>query len=149
MISIIGDGFHLLPDEIRVFYKVKGPQRTIITSDVTRYAGMKPGKYLNSEGDTIELTKEGAVMYVARQALSGSASPITKGVGNVMKVTGCTMAEAFQMGSSNAARLLGLKDRGELKPGMRADIILFTLKDNTLHIKKTIVAGDIVYDSGK
>jgi N-acetylglucosamine-6-phosphate deacetylase len=34
MISIIGDGFHLLPEEIRVFYKVKGPDKTIIISDV-------------------------------------------------------------------------------------------------------------------
>jgi N-acetylglucosamine-6-phosphate deacetylase len=149
MISIIGDGFHLLPEEIRVFYKVKGPLRTIITSDVTRYAGMKPGKYLNSEGDTIELTEQGAVMYVVRHSLSGSASPVTKGVANVMKVTGCTMAEAFQMGSGNAARLYGLTDRGALSVGMRADIILFTLDDAKIHIKKTIVAGAVVYDSDK
>jgi N-acetylglucosamine-6-phosphate deacetylase len=149
MISIIGDGFHLLPEEIRVFYKVKGPLRTIIISDVDRYADMKPGKYLNSEKDTIELTRDGAVMYVARNSLSGSASPVTKGVGNVMKVTGCTMAEAFQMGSTNAAHLFGLKDRGELRPGMRADIILFTMEEDKIHIKKTIVAGDTVYESDK
>lgn len=149
MISIIGDGFHLLPEEIRVFYKVKGPLKTIITSDVTRYAGMKPGKYLNSEGDTIELTPQGSVMYVARHSLSGSASPVTKGVGNVMKVTGCTMAEAFQMGSTNAALLFGLNDRGALRPGMRADMILFTLEDSKIQVKKTIVAGDIVYDAEK
>ena len=149
MISIIGDGFHLLPEEIRVFYKVKGPLRTIITSDVDRYAGMKPGKYLNAEKDTIELTPDGAVMYVARNSLSGSASPVTKGVANVMKVTGCTMAEAFRMGSTNAARLYGLNDRGELRPGMRADIILFKMEDDKIHIKKTFVAGEMVYDSDK
>ncbi|HBE42779.1 MAG TPA: hypothetical protein DDW27_16565, partial [Bacteroidales bacterium] len=55
MISIIGDGFHLNPEEIRVFYKVKGPENTIITSDVTHYASLKPGTFLTSEGETIEL----------------------------------------------------------------------------------------------
>jgi len=147
MISIIGDGFHLLSEEIRVFYKVKGPRKTIITSDVGRYAGMSPGKYLNSEGDTIQLTTDGAVIYLARNSLSGSASPVTKGVGNVMKVTGCNMAEAFQMGSSNAAHLYGLSDRGEIMPGMRADLILFSLDDFKINIKKTIVEGELVYDA--
>ena len=147
MISIICDGFHLLPEQVRVFYKVKGVTRTIITSDVDKYAGMQPGKYLNAEGDTIQLTTEGAVMYVARNSLSGSASPITKGVGNIMKFTGCSMGDAFTMGATNAARLYGLTDRGELKVGMRADLILFTMDDQKINIKKTIVQGDPVYDA--
>lgn len=147
MISVIGDGFHLLPEELRVFYKVKGPTKTIITSDVDRYAGMAPGKYLNSEGDTIQLTTEGAVMYLARNSLSGSAAPVTKGVGNVMKVTGCSLGEAFQMGSTNAAKLYGLTDRGEIKPGLRADLILFTIENFKINIKKTVVQGEVVYTS--
>lgn len=145
LISIIADGFHLLPEEIRVFYKVKGPYKTIITSDVTRYAGMAPGLYLNSENDTIQLTKSGAVMYLSRNSLSGSASPVTKGVGNVMKFTGCTMAEAFQMGSTNAAHLYGLTDRGEIRPGLRADLILFTLEGYQIKIQKTVVNGEVVF----
>ena len=32
--SIIADGHHLLPEEIQVFYKVKGPDNLILTSDV-------------------------------------------------------------------------------------------------------------------
>ena len=149
MISIIADGFHLLPEQIRVFYKAKGAERTIITSDVTRYAGMPPGDYLNAEGDTIRLTPDGAAIYVARNSLSGSASPISKGVGFVMKVTGCSLAEAIQMASSNPARLYGLNDRGELKPGMRADLILFTMENFEMKIKKTIVSGKVVYQAKK
>lgn len=147
MVSIIGDGFHLSPEEIRVFYKAKGSLRTIITSDVTRYAGMPPGKYQNSEGDTILLTTDGAVMYLARNSLSGSASPVTKGVANVMKVTGCSMAEAFQMGATNAAKLYGLKDRGELRVGMRADLIIFSIDNFKINIKQTIVNGQLVYSA--
>ena len=149
MISIIGDGFHLLPEEIRVFYKVKGPSKTIITSDVTSYAGMPADKYETAEGELIELTSEGALRYPAQNVLYGSASPITKGVGNIMKVTGCNLGEAVQMASSNPAKLYGLTDRGEIKPGMRADLILFTMEHFTINIKKTIVGGKVVYDAPK
>jgi N-acetylglucosamine-6-phosphate deacetylase len=148
MISIIGDGFHLLPEEIRVFYKVKGPDKTIITSDVTHYSGLAAGEYITPEGDTIELTPEGMLRYPAQDVLYGSAAPITKGVGNVMKVTGCSLEQAVQMAATNPARLYGLTDRGEIKPGMRADLIFFTMEDFKMKIIKTIVEGEVVYQAG-
>jgi N-acetylglucosamine-6-phosphate deacetylase len=146
MISMIGDGFHLLPEELKVFYRVKGPERTIITSDVTSFASMTPGKYLNPEGDTLELTGEGMLRYPAQGVLAGSASPLKNGVVNVMKVTGCSMAEAFRMASTNPAMLYHLDDRGTLEPGKRADIILFQIIDNELFIRKTLVNGKPVYE---
>jgi N-acetylglucosamine-6-phosphate deacetylase len=145
MISIIGDGFHLNPEEIRVFYKVKGPDKTIITSDVTSYSSLPPGKYLNPEGDTIELTTEGMLRYPAQSVLAGSASPLKKGVANVMKVTGCSMEEVFRMVTTNPARLYHLDDRGSLNIGKRADIILFQIIDNQLVITMTYVNGKLVY----
>lgn len=146
-ISIICDSFHLLPEEIRVFYKVKGVEKTFITSDVTHYAALNPGEYKTSTGETIELTKEGMLRYPAQNVLYGSASPITKGVGYIMKVTGCTLAEAVQMASTNQAKLYRLNDRGLLKPGKRADIVLFTLENDQINIQKTWVKGDLVYES--
>jgi len=145
MISIICDGFHLLPEEIQVFYKVKGPDRTIITSDVTSYAALEPGEYVTQTGETIELTKEGMLRYPAQNVLYGSASPITKGVGHVMKVTGCSLEEAVRMASTNPAKLYNLDDRGTLEVGKRADLILFTLENSKVDIQKTFVQGDLVY----
>jgi N-acetylglucosamine-6-phosphate deacetylase len=94
----------LLPEQIQVFYKVKGVDKTIITSDVTSYAALPPGQYKTQTGETIELTTEGKLHYPAQQVLYGSASPITKGVGYVMKVTGCSLADAIQMASTNPAK---------------------------------------------
>ncbi len=148
-ISIIGDSFHLLPEEIRVFYKVKGTDKTIITSDVTHYAALEPGEYKTSTGETIELTKDGMLRYPAQNVLYGSASPITKGVGFVMKVTGCTLADAVQMASTNPARLYNLNDRGVLEPGKRADVVLFTLDDYQVNIQKTWVKGELVYENNQ
>jgi len=145
MISIIGDGFHLNPQEIRVFYKVKGPERTIITSDVTSFASLKPGKYITEEGETIELTPEGMLRNPAQDILYGSASPVKKGVVNVMKATGCSLAESIRMTSLNPAKLYGLNDRGEIALGKRADIILFKIENEKMIIKKTYVKGKLVY----
>ena len=147
MASLIADGFHLLPEQMRVFYKAKGVRNTIITSDVSALGGMPVGKYLNVVGDTLLVTAEGAIRYPAQNNLAGSASSISKGVGNFMKVTGCSLSDAIQMASGNPARLNRLTDRGAIVPGMRADLILFTLEDFTLNIKKTIVGGVTVYES--
>ena len=66
-----------------------------------------------------------------------------------MKVTGCTLGDAMQMASTNPSRLYGLTDRGEIKPGLRADLIFFTMEDFKMNIIKTIVAGELVYIATK
>ncbi len=146
MISIICDGFHLLPEEIKVFYKTKGVDKTIITSDVTSYAALEPGKYKTETGETIELTKEGKLYYPAQNVLYGSASPITKGIGHVMEVTGCSLKDAIQMSSTNPANLYKLDDRGVLEVGKRADFVLFTLDDFVVNVQQTFVAGEKVFE---
>lgn len=147
MISIICDGFHLRPEEIRVFTKAKGYDKTIITSDVTKFAGLKPGIYKNIIGDDLELTSDGKVQYPAQKVLAGSASAIDKGVGHVMKVTGCSLADAIKMASTNSAILYGLDDRGLLEKGKRADLVLFTMEDSVMKVKKTYVKGELVYEA--
>jgi len=144
-ISIICDSFHLLPEEIKVFYKVKGVAKTLLTSDVTSYATLKPGIYQEKTGEFIELTKEGLLHYPAQKCLYGSASPLTKGIEYVMKITGCSLAEAIRMASTNAAYVLGLNHIGELKQGKRADFILFDFEDGEMLIHKTFVSGNEVY----
>jgi len=146
MISIIADGFHLLPEQIKVFTKAKGYGNTILTSDVTGFAGLPPGIFTTSEGVTIELTPEGMLRYPEQNVLYGSAAPIKKGVGHVIKVTGCSLADAIKMAATNPARLYGFSDRGEIAPGKRADLILFKIEDSQVKIMKTVVEGKLVYE---
>lgn len=144
-ITIICDGFHLLPEQIKTFYNAKGPEKIIITSDITSWGGLPAGIYVTDEGETIEKTPEGAMVFPEQKSLYGSASPLNNGIGHIMKVTGCSLADAIRMASTNPARIYGLHDRGEIIPGMRADIVMFTMDDFTMNIKKTIVAGEVVY----
>jgi N-acetylglucosamine-6-phosphate deacetylase len=148
-ISIICDGFHLNPEEIRVFYKVKGSDKTIVTSDVTEFAGMVPGIYKVFDGSEVELTSEGELRYPAQKVLYGSASAMDKGIGHIMEVTGCSLADAIKMSSTNQSKLYGLNDRGSLDVGKRADLILFEMDDYRLKIIKTFVNGELVFNSDK
>ncbi|NOY57547.1 MAG: hypothetical protein GXO75_01255 [Calditrichaeota bacterium] len=118
---------------MQVFYKVKGPERILLTSYVTHFAGMAPGEYTN-KGRTVRLSPEGKVNLVAENSLAGAALPITQGVGNLMRLTQCSLAQAIHAAGRNHARLFGLKDRGELVPGMRADLIFFTIDDFVVQI---------------
>ena len=141
--SVIVDGFHLRSEEVKTFYRTKGVDRLVITSDITKLAGMPPGEYTWNEM-TVVMTSEGIIKYPAQNVLAGASLPITRGIFNMMKFTNCSLAEAIQMATANPARLYGLHDRGGIKVGKRADLVLFSLEENNLVIHKTIVAGRIV-----
>jgi N-acetylglucosamine-6-phosphate deacetylase len=138
--SIIADGHHLLPEEVQVFYKVKGSDKIILTSDVNHLIGMPPGKYVYL-GSEVIYTDDGLVKNPVLNCLAGASMPLRTGVGNVIKFTGCSLGEAINMASVNIARIYNLSDRGSLAPGKRADLILFELEGSKLVIKQTLVNG--------
>lgn len=144
--SIIVDGFHLRPEEVQSFYKVKGPDHTILVSDLSPLAGMPPGIY-ESFGTQVEMTPDGKITMPSQDVLAAASFLITKGIENVISYTHCSLAEAVHMASRNPAKLLGLTDRGLIEPGKRADLFLFTIQDGKLTVQKTLVKGELVYDA--
>jgi N-acetylglucosamine-6-phosphate deacetylase len=145
-ISVIADGHHLLPEEIQVFYKVKGPDKIIITSDVVYLSGMAPGRYTFLENEVI-LTSEGMLLNPELNCLAGASFPIKKGIGNMMKFTECSLKNAINMATQNVARFYGLHNRGKIFTGKRADLIMFEHKGNQLKICRTFLGGKIVYQA--
>jgi len=143
-ISFIADGFHLPPEMLQVFYKTKGAENIIITSDITSYAGLPAGIYKIKHGKTIEKTVDGNLRF-SEGGLYGSASPLRNGVAHIMKVSGCGLINAIQMTTLNPAYVHNLNDRGVLEQGKRADLILFTMDNERMFIQKTFVAGKEVY----
>jgi len=140
MISLITDGFHLSREEIRTFFKVKGPQMTILTSDFTELAGMPPGKYFWDKKNIV-LEPEGVIRFPEQDVLAGAANPLIRNIGIMMKYTGCSLGEAIDMASLNPARYHGLTDRGELAVGQRADMILFRLSEGEINLVQTVKSG--------
>jgi N-acetylglucosamine-6-phosphate deacetylase len=142
--TLIADGHHLLPEEIQVFYKVKGPDNIILTSDVNHLIGMPSGKYIYM-GSEVIYTDDGLVKNAELNCLAGAASPLKKGVETMMNYTGCSLTKAINMAARNVACIYSLNDRGNLAPGKRADLILFERDGNLIKIKTTILSGMIVY----
>tara|TARA_R110000868_G_scaffold52823_2_gene166374 strand:- start:347 stop:1516 length:1170 start_codon:yes stop_codon:yes gene_type:complete len=143
--SLIADGFHLTKEEVRSFYKVKGPNKTILVSDALDLAGLPPGEY--TRGERTLLLTSNVVKLPKENVLAGAASPISACVGVIMDFTQCTLNDAIQMASTNPAKMFSLNELGEIGQGKRADLILFNLEDNKVIIHKTFVAGQLVYSN--
>jgi N-acetylglucosamine-6-phosphate deacetylase len=144
--SVIADGHHLLPEELLVFYKVKGPDKIILTSDVIYLSGMAPGRYKFLESEVI-LTQEGMLLNPELNCLAGASFPLKKGIENMMKFTNCSLKNAINMATENVARLYGLHNRGKIFTGKRADLILFEHEGFQLKICKTFLGGKMVYQA--
>ncbi len=142
--TLIADGFHLNKDELNCFYRMKGLERTILVSDALDLAGLPPGMYIRGEREVL-LTPD-VIKFPAEDVLAGAATPLSKCVSNMMDFTGCSLADAIRMASTNPAKLLGLDKLGEISPGKRADLILFYISDEGMDIRTTIVKGEIVYE---
>jgi N-acetylglucosamine-6-phosphate deacetylase len=142
--TLIADGHHLLPEEIQVFYKVKGPENIILTSDVVYLCGMAPGNYTFLESEVI-LREDGLLYNPILKCLAGASFPLKKGVENVMNFTGCSLTNAINMASRNVTGILGLKERGRLEQGKRADLIMLERKGNEISIKRTWLNGKLVF----
>lgn len=142
--SIIADGHHLLPEEIKVFYRVKGEKKLILVSDVTHFIGMAPGDY-EYLGNKVHLDSNGVVMIPELNCLAGASMPLKTGIETMIRVAGCSMGQAFDLAGTNVANTLGLKDRGSLRTGKRADLVLFKLKNGKIKIKATYIMGRVVY----
>lgn len=138
--SIIADGKHLTREELKVFYKVKGPEKIFIISDITHISGMPPGKY-NYLGNEVIYTDDGLIINPVLNCLAGASFPLIKGVETMIKDSICTPAEAMNLGTKNVSLACHLNDRGAIEPGKRADLILFSIKDKKPEISKVWVKG--------
>jgi N-acetylglucosamine-6-phosphate deacetylase len=143
-ISIIADGFHLSKEQIKVFYSIKGPESTILVSDMTDLAGMSPGKYF-WDNKNVVLQPEGVIHFPEQNVLAGAALPLINDVENMMSYTGCSLKEALEMASRNPAKLMGLDYCSKIRERKRADLIIFSYDGKKIDLCETIVDGETVY----
>ncbi|MDZ4858492.1 MAG: amidohydrolase family protein [Candidatus Hydrogenedentes bacterium] len=121
--SVIADLEHLPPHILKTIVRVKGPERTVITSDAVHIAGLRPGHY-NLVGMPVELKKSGRICLSGTELLAGSATSLLQGVINTAKFTDLTLEQAFACASSVPAKLFGVSHRfGVPKPGASANLI--------------------------
>ncbi len=138
--SVIADGNHLLPDQIKVFFRIKGPGNIFLVSDASPLAGLPPGRY-DYMGSEVMSMPDGSLRNLQMNCLAGASLPLKKGVENMMAFTGCSLATAINLASVNVSHILGFADRGELLPRRRADLVVFSFKEGKINITRTLVKG--------
>lgn len=139
----IGDGIHVLPEMLCMTYRIKGADRMVLCTDSMRAAGTAVEKSI------LGSKKNGREVYFADGVAKIAGTNITAAsiaTGETLLKTAVQKAkipliDAIKMLTSTPADIMGLKDRGSLLIGKRADITLF---DADMNIKAVIVGEKII-----
>jgi len=139
--EIIADGLHVHPDLIRLLFRDKPEGNIVLVTD-----SLKPTKqavnapmFANDE----EVYLEDNLFYRARDGvIAGSSLTMIEGVLNLVRF-GVPLESAVKMASANPARIFGLRRRGMISPGYKADLVL---ANTDFDVQMTIIDGKIKYD---
>lgn len=147
MADFIVDGIHLPPSFLKVALRAKTVARAVLVTDAAAPAGCPPGRYQLGE-QAVVLTEDNRVMLVGQERLAGSALRMDRGVENLMRIAGLSLADAVSMATTNAARAGRVPARTQgLAPGERADLIQFSFNpaDLSISIQSTYISGQRMY----
>ena len=140
-VELIVDTVHVDKSLYNMLWKLKGRKLCFIT-DCLPAGGLPVGEYtLGGQ----KIFYDGTICKLEDGTIAGSVLRINKGVWNVYTNSDIPLYECVNCASLNPATVLGLeKSKGSLEVGKDADIII---TDNEFEIKKTIIAGDVKYES--
>lgn len=136
--SLIADDHHLDPAVLKVLFRAKTPERTILVSDAGPLAGLPPGVY----GDW-EVQSSGKIVVAGTSYLAGANQPLETGLSNLIKHAGASLAQAVRTVTSNPARLLG-RDEPRLAPGEPADFVLLRTTDSPANEARPFPSRQVV-----
>lgn len=142
-IEVISDGCHLPPDLFRMIFDLIGPERLQLCSDSIRPAGTDAKEVIvGSLGNGIKgIVEDGVAKMLDRTAFLGSIALGNELVKRTMNGAGIQITDAIRMMSTNPARILGLENKGEIKVGKDADIVLL---DESIDVAKVLYRGSVV-----
>lgn len=140
--SIIPDGIHLHPAIVSMAYRAN-PGKCILITDSIEMAGMPDGQYPgHAQIPHIQRKKGNRVTINGTDTLIGSCIGLDECVRNLSRYSGCSLAEAIQCVTENIANLMGLRDRGILAAGRRADLVVLDMDG---HVQEVWIEGRQVY----
>lgn len=140
-VELIVDTVHVDKSLYNMLWKLKGRKLCFIT-DCLPAGGLPVGEYtLGGQ----KIVYDGTICKLEDGTIAGSVLQLNKGVWNVYTNSDIPLYECVNCASLNPATVLGMeKIKGSLETGKDADIII---TDNEFEIKKTIIAGEVKYES--
>ncbi len=146
MASFIVDGIHLGAAFLKSAIRAKTVDRSVLVTDAATPAGAAPGRYLLAD-QPVDLTIDGRVVLAGTDRLAGSALHMHRGVENLMRLAGLSLADAIRMATINPAHAGKVPGRAQaLVPGAPADIVQFRLTPSqAVEITATWLTGRQVF----
>lgn len=121
--EIICDGVHVDPAMIRLFFKAKGAEKSILITDGMSATGMPDGDYKLGDLD-VEVVRGHCTIAGSPGVLAGSVLTMDQAVRNFAGFTGAGIALSAQLAARNPARLMGLDQNwGHLEVGREANFV--------------------------
>ena len=136
IVELIADGQHLHPDILAVACQAAGPGRVALISDAMAAAGCGDGHYLL--GGLAVNVVGGVARLADGETLAGSTVTLLQALQHAVLVAGLPLAGAVTAMTATPARSLGLRDRGRIATGMRADLVLL---ESSLALRGVIRRG--------
>lgn len=135
--EVIADDRHVPDALFDIFYRLKGKDGICFVSDSLSVAGMKEGDYFLGSGESAQPIRieDGVAVLPDKHTYAGSVTPVSKMVSRLF-AKGYPAQDLLTMATLTPAKTVGLNDRGDLRPGMLADI---NLLDDKLNVVKTFM----------
>ena len=138
----ICDGRHLHPGTVRLLLACKGWDKVVAVTDSIQAAGLPDGQYKLGVNDVV--VRDGDAVLADTGVRAGSTLTTGQALKNLVRFTGESVERVLPLLTSNPARLLGLKGKGSIAPGMDADLVVL---NETLDVCITYVAGQSVWSA--
>ena len=143
-VEVICDGRHLPLSMLGYVFRAKGPDKCALITDSMRGAGMTEGKTIlgslkNGQECYIE---DGVSKMPGGNAFAGSIATADRLVRNAIAAGACP-EDAVRMITKTPADIIGMRDRGTLEVGKRAD---FTVFEGDVEITAVISGGQTIYE---
>jgi len=130
-VEIILDGHHLSFEKARELFASLGP-RIIMVSDAMAAAGNGDGSY--TIGALPVEVKDGVARLKSNEKLAGSTLTISQAFTNLINQCGLSLEQAVHATATQPAKAFGLKDRGSIAVGMRADLLSYNSASGSITV---------------
>jgi N-acetylglucosamine-6-phosphate deacetylase len=135
--DLICDGAHVHPLVVRLAAKALGPRLVLITDRVDPGAGSSYGSG--------PLHDDGVALRLADGRLAGSRVTLDRALANAQRFAGLSLLEAVAACTLRPAARLGIEsERGTLRPGARADLVVLGADGA---VEQTWVAGRTAFST--
>ena len=139
-VELIADGKHAAVHALQLAVKIKGVDKVALVTDALRPAGTDVTEsYLGEKTpENRVIIEDGVAKLPDRSSFAGSIATANMLLARGVDHYGLSLADTVTMLTSTPASILGLEDRGSIRNGYVADVVVF---DPSWCVKHVLLGG--------